>query len=125
MEHGVGRELFLFFRLETGEAILSRRIPPFFDAISLHFLSLPKGKSTSWASRASCDGGKQPFPLSSLRVIAATKKKENRTRDWKLLGPSLCHTFLLAAQPTGQGKESVVLLLLVVVGVTTFHITVY
>ncbi len=38
--------------------------------------------------------------------------------------------FLPAAQPTGQGKESVVLLLVVVVvvvvvGVTTFHITVY
>ncbi len=35
-------------------------------------------------------------------------------------------SFLPAAQPTGQGKESVVLLLLlvVVVGVTTFHTTV-
>ncbi len=32
--------------------------------------------------------------------------------------------FLPAAQPTGQGKESVVLLLVVVVGVTTFHTTV-
>ena len=34
--------------------------------------------------------------------------------------------FLPAAQPTGQGKESVVLVVVVVVvGVTTFHTTVY
>ena len=35
---------------------------------------------------------------------------------------ALVSIFLPAAQPTGQGKESVVLL--VVVGVTTFHTTV-
>ncbi len=95
MEHGVGRELFLFFRLETGEAILSRQILPFFDVISLHFFSLSKGKSTSWASRASCDGGKLPFPLSSLRVIAATKKRKQDQRLGVVGAVAVSYFFLL------------------------------